>query len=306
MDPSKNPGITFINASSCEEMVSVVIPTYNREKTILRAVQSVLNQTYKNLEVIVIDDCSKDKTVEMLNSISDERLHVIVLEQNGGACRARNIGVSHARGEWIAFQDSDDEWLPEKLEKQIAFMKSGEYDFSFCRGNLILMDGRTILSPLEHYGNEPDRDWYHVLMTDFPVSTQKFLCKRDVLKKVGFDEALNKSQDKDFALQVAHDFKVGFLAQPLVNIYAMQDSITYASNQEKKYDSVYRIVKKHKNEIENYIPARAFFYCNLGDYSYLFDRSLSLKWYQKSLKARFNKKVLAKYILTMIGLRKYF
>ena len=305
MDSSKNPGIQFKNEST-EGLVSVIIPSYNREKTIERAVRSVLEQTYPSVEVIVVDDCSKDKTVDILKSILDKRLHVIVQEQNSGACRARNNGVSHARGEWIAFQDSDDEWLPDKLEKQIAFMQSGGYDFSFCQGNLILLNGRTIKSPRDDYGHEPDRDWYHVLMTDFPVSTQKFICKRNVLEKIGFDEDLNKSQDKDFALQVAHEFKVGYLAVPLVNIYAMPDSITYSANQKKKYDSVLRIVQKHEAEISKDIHARQFYYCNLGDYSYQFDKKLALSWYKKSLTARLNKKVLAKYLLTLLGFRRFF
>ena len=286
MDATKNPGIAFEH-EPVEGLVSVIIPSYNREKTILRAVQSVLDQTYRNIEVIVVDDCSQDKTVEMLQSIKDDRLDVIALDKNGGACRARNIGVSHARGEWIAFQDSDDAWMPEKTENQIAFMKSGNYDFSFCQGNLILLDGRTIKSPRDTYGHEADRDWYHVLMTDFPVSTQKFLCKRKVLETVGFDEALYKSQDKDFALQVAHRFIVGYLARPLVDIYAMPDSITYASNQKKKYDSVYRIVQKHIDEIEKDINAQVFYYCNLGDYSYLFDKKNGFKLVQKKFKGAF-------------------
>ena len=115
-----------------EELVTIVLPTYNGERYLGLAIESVLNQTYNNLEVIVVDDCSRDRTVEILNSISDERLHVIVLEQNGGACRARNIGVSHARGEWIAFQDSDDEWLPDNARRQIP--QGRRYEGTYAPG----------------------------------------------------------------------------------------------------------------------------------------------------------------------------
>lgn len=99
-------------------MVSVIIPSYNRENTIVRAVNSVLNQTYKDIEVIVVDDCSKDRTLELLSSIKDERLKFFKLEKNSGACVARNFGIEKANGEFIAFQDSDDEWLPEKLKSR--------------------------------------------------------------------------------------------------------------------------------------------------------------------------------------------
>ena len=305
MDTTKNPGITFKNPKT-ESLVSVIIPLYNRENTIIRAVESVLNQTYDNLEVIVVDDHSTDKSVETLKTLKDPRLRIIELESNGGACRARNIGASEANGEWIAFQDSDDEWLPDKLQKQIDFMKSGAYDFSFCQGNLILMDGKKLKSPKDSYGSAPDRDWYHVLMTDFPVSTQKFICTRQVMESVGFDESLCKSQDKDFALQVAHAFKVGYLAKPLVNIYAMQGSITFSKNGRKKYDSILRIVEKHREEIDQDPKAQSFYYANLGDFSYAFDRKLALSWYKKSLKAISSKKVIIKYLLTFIGLRQFF
>ena len=305
MDTTKNPGITF-NHPPTDSMVSVIIPLYNRESTIIRAVQSVLNQTYSNLEVIIVDDCSTDNSVKTVKSLSDPRVRLIELETNGGACRARNIGAANANGEFIAFQDSDDEWLPDKLEKQLAFMQSGQYDFTFCQANLILLDGKILKSPKDSYGHDPDRDWYHVLMTDFPVSTQKFICHRSVMEKVGFDESLCKSQDKDFALQVAHDFKVGYLAQPLVNIYAMQGSITFSKNTQKKYDSILRTVEKHHQEIAQDPNAQSFYYANLGDFSYSFDRKLALSWYRKSLNAIFSKKVLVKYLLTCIGLRKYF
>ena len=112
-------------------LVSVVIPVYNRMDTIERSINSVLNQTYKNIEIIVIDDGSIDDTLKIIEhlSISD----IKVLKQNhGGANAARNLGISAAKGEFIAFQDSDDEWLPDKLEKQITYMLEGGYEACYC------------------------------------------------------------------------------------------------------------------------------------------------------------------------------
>ena len=305
MDRSKNKGIEFV-ADMIPGMVSVIIPTHNREQTIKRSILSVLNQSYNNLEAIIVDDGSNDNTVNIIHSINDPRVRVIVLDSNNGACRARNIGVANSRGEWIAFQDSDDECFPEKLEKQLNFMKSGNYDFSFCQGYLILLNGNKIKSPKDSYGTNADRDWYHVLMTDFPVSTQKFLCRRYVLNVIGFDEDLSKSQDKDFALQVAHDFKVGFLAEPLVNIYATPQSITYSTKQEKRYYSVKRIVEKHLYEIDADTDAKVFFFSNLADNCYLFDRPKAIEYYKRSLRARLTGKVFVKLVLTLLGLRRFF
>ena len=100
--------------------VSVVIPAYNRAATIGAAIESVLRQTWEDFELVVVDDGSTDGTLEAARRIADPRLRVVAAPHNMGAAGARNLGVAEARGTWIAFQDSDDEWLPEKLAKQMA------------------------------------------------------------------------------------------------------------------------------------------------------------------------------------------
>jgi glycosyltransferase involved in cell wall biosynthesis len=109
-----------------EPLVSCIIPTYNRAHIVGRAIQSVLNQTYKNIEVIVVDDGSQDNTQEVVLSIKDERVRYIRLHRNFGAAFARNIGIANARGEFVAFLDSDDCFLPEKIEKQVELMLKDE------------------------------------------------------------------------------------------------------------------------------------------------------------------------------------
>ena len=106
--------------------VSVIIPTYNSDATISRALRSVLNQTLSDFEVIVIDDGSIDKTIEILRDyeLQDQRVRVFLVDKNGGPGPARNIGIQHSRGELIAFLDSDDFWLPEKLETQIKLFSN--------------------------------------------------------------------------------------------------------------------------------------------------------------------------------------
>ena len=102
-------------------MISVIIPTYNRAKLLPRAVESVLNQTYQDIELIIVDDGSTDDTMEWVRGIKDDRVRYAQLNHQG-ACAARNHGISIARGEYIAFQDSDDIWFMDKLEKQLAFL----------------------------------------------------------------------------------------------------------------------------------------------------------------------------------------
>ena len=104
------------------KLISVVIPTYNRKKQLPECIRSVLAQTYRNIEVLVVDDASTDGTEELFHEIEDPRLHYLRYETNRGACYARNYGAKRAKGELIAFQDSDDTWYEDKLEKQYRFL----------------------------------------------------------------------------------------------------------------------------------------------------------------------------------------
>lgn len=100
------------------ELVSIIMPSYNTAKFIADTIQSVLNQTYTNWELIIVDDCSNDNTDEIVSNFQDERIHYLKNELNSGAAVSRNRALKEAKGKWIAFLDSDDLWMSEKLEKQ--------------------------------------------------------------------------------------------------------------------------------------------------------------------------------------------
>lgn len=106
--------------------ISVVVPAYNAEAYIEATIRSILNQTWRDFELIVIDDCSRDRTVEIVSRLAEEDRRITLLknEKNSGVSVSRNTGVSKAKGEWIAFLDSDDLWREDKLEKQLAFLES--------------------------------------------------------------------------------------------------------------------------------------------------------------------------------------
>ncbi|MBC6316182.1 glycosyltransferase family 2 protein [Listeria grandensis] len=114
-----------------EALVSVIIPTYNSEATVLTSIHSVLNQTYQHLEIILVDDCSNDGTVALVKNLKNTRIRVYELSKNSGAATARNKGLEEVRGRFIAFLDSDDVWHPKKLALQMAFMKNKQIGFSF-------------------------------------------------------------------------------------------------------------------------------------------------------------------------------
>lgn len=118
-----------------EEKVSVIMPNFNCGSFLEKTINSVINQTYKNWELLVVDDCSTDDSVEVIKKLqaSDDRIKLFINEKNSGCAAARNRALREATGKWIAFLDSDDLWTPDKLEKQINFMTDNGYKFSFTK-----------------------------------------------------------------------------------------------------------------------------------------------------------------------------
>lgn len=134
------------------ELVSIIMPSYNTASFIRESVESVLRQTYTNWELLIVDDCSTDNTDECVaEMLQDHRIRYIKNEKNSGAAVSRNRALREAKGRWIAFLDSDDLWEPEKLEKQIAFMEDNGYRFSYTNYREIdeasCPNGRTVTGP---------------------------------------------------------------------------------------------------------------------------------------------------------------
>lgn len=134
-------------------LVSIIMPSWNTDRYIAESIQSVINQTYSNWELIIVDDCSTDNTDDVVASFQDERIKYFHNEKNSGAALTRNRALREARGEWIAFLDSDDLWSPKKLEKQIAFMKENGYSLSFTEYEKIDEESK----PINIYVSGPSR-----------------------------------------------------------------------------------------------------------------------------------------------------
>lgn len=134
------------------ELVSIIMPSYNTANYIRKTIKSVISQTYENWELIIVDDCSTDNTDEVVSPfLKDQRIRFLKNEKNSGAAISRNRALREAKGKWIAFLDSDDLWMPDKLKKQIRFMKTNDYYFSYT--NYIEIDeqsnpnGRVVTGP---------------------------------------------------------------------------------------------------------------------------------------------------------------
>lgn len=215
------------------KMVSCIVTTYKRPIEIVkRALDSVVHQTYQDIELIVVNDAPMEcALVEEIGKLL-ERYTVskqyIVHEKNKGACAARNTGIAHAKGEYLAFLDDDDEWLPEKLELQLQYMKDEDIALVYCSHYTISKVGskRLIEEPLAKEG-ESKEAFEQLLKENFVGSTSYPLLRTEAVRAVGgFTEGLKASQDHDLWLRIAKSYSILYCRKPLVNLYYSEDAIS--------------------------------------------------------------------------------
>lgn len=223
--------------------ISVVIPTRNRPELVLRAVRSVLGQAYQNLEVIVVIDGPDPSTVSALNAVADERLRVVALERNVGGSDARNIGVRNAKSDWIAFLDDDDEWLPSKLERQVALAVRLNDPLPVITSQLLARSPYgTFIWPRRLPGESELMCEYlfnrrSLFTGEGQLQTSTLLTKRSLMELVPFTSGLPKHQDIDWYLRVSQvpGVRFHFVQEPLVNLYVEEDRQTISSRSDWRY-----------------------------------------------------------------------
>jgi glycosyltransferase involved in cell wall biosynthesis len=258
--------------------VSVIIPLYNREKLIERAIDSVLKQSYSDFELIVVDDCSTDNSAKVVQNIDDPRIIYIKHDVNKGANTARNTGIKLAKGEYIAFQDSDDEWLPGKLEKQMALIvespsKVGIVYSGFWR----IQDKQKTFYPYEWIKKLEGDISNEVLKTSF-ISTQTLLVKKSCFNHIGlFDETLPRLQDWDMVIRLSETYEFSYIPEGLVYVYHTDNSITanhniYAAAFDQIIQKHYKLFSKNKKNLSKQ-------YCATGTYFFKHQDSIQAKKY---------------------------
>ena len=203
-------------------MISVIIPAFNSEVTIGRAINSVLNQTYSDYEIIVIDDGSTDGTGEVVRSFGAKVNYIY--QENAGAAAARNTAIKAAAGQWLAFLDDDDEWLPTKLQEQMDLLKANP-QLKWCCTNRYQTDGKRKTV----FGNEQkittalqNRDYFEsYFLADAkgqcPIITTCLMIHKDLFDELGgFDSQYVRGQDLDMWWRIAHRYpQIGYTAKPL-------------------------------------------------------------------------------------------
>jgi len=229
-------------------LVSAIIPTRNRPATLSVAVHSALNQTYPNLEVVVVVDGPDEATVEMLDALQVPGLRVVALAENVGGSEARNVGVRSARGEWIALLDDDDEWLPEKIEKQMALAaaEGSENTLISCRyyfrrnGKPDRIKPGRLPKPDEEVGG-------YIFDTNCALNTSTYLCPRNLFLKVPFEKGLPCLQDFDWYIRIMGRPNAHLMVAPepltIYNDPAGRSTITG----KRTWDFAFHYAKSHRN-----------------------------------------------------------
>lgn len=224
--------------------ISVIIPTFNRSHCLKNAIFSVLNQTYKNLELIIVDDCSTDKTKDLIKTFNDERLKYIFLMENKGAAHCRNIGIQNSSGEYICFLDSDDEWHLNKIEYQLSKMEDGDASFSDCQ---YISKNSISVKNNSHYNNEHD-----FLFGCHINPGSSLIVKRPIFEKIGFfDDSFKRLEDWDWLIRFyANGLKMIHVKKTLVTINVNHNKNFYKIEKDLDYFLKKNINIVNKNDLK--------------------------------------------------------
>ncbi|MCK4321003.1 glycosyltransferase [candidate division WOR-3 bacterium] len=250
--------------------VSVIIPTYNRANMIEETIQSVLNQTFQDFEIIIVDDASTDSTENIVKGFSDKRIKYIQHKVNKGGSAARNTGIKASTGKFIAFLDSDDWWHPKKLENQLTKMETSKLSPALVYTGLkqVNNDGKLIKEIIPIFrGNI----FQELLIENVVGTTSSVLLRKEIFNSVGlFDENLPSRQDLDLWLRIARKYTFDYVKTPLVYIRIHKNRITEDLNMKINsrkllFNKIYDELKRDRRKIARYFYETGILYLRVGN-----------------------------------------
>ena len=272
--------------------VTVIIPAYNNSAFTLKTVESIINQTYKNIEIIVIDDGSTDDTKKLLKKYNYKIIYVY--QENQGACSARNKGMKLSTGTYIAHIDCDDIYEPTKISQCVDFLeKNPQYGFVYTDVKLIDSNDNPILGVKKFY-NHPGSGYIakKIIKSHYVLTNSTLLAKKECFLEVGgFDENIFISADREMIIRLSRVFKAGYINKPLTK-YRVSNNRTY-ENLQKSLDEFIYIVHKY-TKFQNFLSKsdQKISFANI--YYYYFKLNISLGRY-KEAKKLFYKIILKKF-----------
>ncbi|HSI66636.1 MAG TPA: glycosyltransferase family A protein [Planococcus sp. (in: firmicutes)] len=226
-----------------QEKVSIVVPTYNRAKLLAEAVGSLQQQTYKNIEIIIVDDCSTDDTTQAVEKMQDGRIVYVKHEVNKGGGEARNTGIAHATGAYIGFLDSDDQWQKDKLERQMAVFRENPDVGVVYTGMKVYQGNYLVKEVIPKYSGDL---LTKLIESNCIYTTSSILVKKEVLEEAGgFDSSLPSCQDWDLYIRLARISRFGFVEDSLV-LYHLHPGERISTNSEAVIDGHMKIYHGYK------------------------------------------------------------
>ena len=244
--------------------VSIVIPTYNRAHLLSRAIQSVLNQTYADFELIIVDDGSTDETEKLVKSFNSGMIRYIRHRENKGIAAASNAGIQSAKGAYIAFLDSDDEWMSEKLEKQMSIFEKAPPEVGIVyTGFVVIRNNKKKYNLAGGIVSEAGNTFSNLLRGDF-VLTSAILVKVECFKIAGaFDERFLVMSDSEMFLRISRYYQFKGVNEPLMIYYPQPDSIS--ANKSAYIKSYKLMLEMYFEDIKQDKRILAMYYFVLGD-----------------------------------------
>ena len=245
-----------------EPKVSIIIPTYNQSQYLEEAMESVLNQTYQNIEIIIVDDGSTDNTSEVVKSFDNKIIYIP--QKNKGASSARNAGIKKAQGQYVAFLDSDDMWIKNKLEKQIKFIQNNPEIGLLGTGCYQMVDiNKMIYKKIFPAKNE-------ILQKDLikynPFIQSSVIIRKDIFNDIGlYDEKFKESEDYDLWLRIAQKYKVANIQEALVTKKYYEKGLS----KDKDNKQLYFVLKAKKNAIKRGQYSKLYYFYILKSWIFM-------------------------------------
>ena len=270
-------------------LVSAVITTHNRIDMLRRAIGSVLSQDYENLELVVVDDASSDDTQEYMEALSkkDKRVNYVRIspEDTKGANYARNTGIKVANGDFVAFLDDDDEWLPRKVSEQVAFFRRhpdhGAVSADWI--NVYCFEKKTYQFRKRYTFNRGKNEYF---ITPYLGITSGLMVKKSVLEKVGgFDEKLPRIHEVELEYRICMNYKAGHISKPLFRYYHYFNKKSISSNVDSYIKAFEMIKEKYSDEISQFTEQqkKRFYAVAIKETAYRYLISGDKKMYRKTI-----------------------
>lgn len=257
--------------------VSIILPVYNRAHVISRALTSILNQSFKDIEVLLVNDASTDNLNTALMAYSDPRLRILEHTYNKGAAAARNTGIKAARGELIAFLDSDDEWSQTKLEEQISHFEQSKQENRNVAGSFTSFYLKKPNDTEEIRRFKTIKKWKHYFLEGCLISPgSTLLVEKGVYKDIGlYDQSLERFEDWDWLLRFSKKYQLVAYDSPLSKVY-LEKKCLYQSVP----SALKKMTRKHRKELSFYEKIKFLTTCQLElCYSHMDQRPLTASWY---------------------------